>query len=85
MASAIDPQRLDGRVASLVQRHAMATWDEGGSLRERVSGCPEIGALLSPEEIERVFSLEEALRHVGAIFERTLAAEFEPSGTEGTS
>ena len=57
----------------------MATWDEGGSLRERVSASPEITALLSPEEIERVFSLDQALRHVEAIFQRTLAAESEPS------
>ena len=64
---------------ALVQGHAMATWDEGGSLRERVSLCPEITALLSPEEIGRAFSLGETLRHVGAIFERTLTAEHEPS------
>ena len=64
---------------ALVQGHAMATWDEGGSLRERVSASPELTALLSPEEIERVFSLDQALRHVEAIFQRTLAAESEPS------
>ena len=64
---------------ALVQGHAMATWDEGGSLRERVSASPEITALLSPEEIEGVFSLDHALRHVEAIFQRTLAAESEPS------
>jgi hypothetical protein len=29
--------------------------------------------VLSKEEIDRAFSLEEALRHVDAIFERTLA------------
>ena len=64
---------------ALVQRHAMLVWDEGGSLRDRVSKCPEITALLSNEEIDEAFSLDRALRHVGAIFKRTLAAEHEPS------
>jgi adenylosuccinate lyase len=61
-----------------VQGHAMATWDEGGDFRDRVLADPRIGALLSKEEIERAFSLEQALRHVDAIFERTLA----PGGSE---
>lgn len=56
----------------LVQGHAMATWDEGGEFRDRVVGDAEITQLLSKEEIDRVFSLDEALRHVDAIFERTL-------------
>jgi adenylosuccinate lyase len=61
-----------------VQGHAMATWDEGGDFRDRVLADPRITALLSKEEIERAFSLEQALRHVDAIFERTLA----PGGSE---
>jgi adenylosuccinate lyase len=60
---------------ALVQRHAMDTWDRGGDYRERVLGDPEITALLSKEEIDRAFSLEQALRHVDAIFERTLGAD----------
>jgi adenylosuccinate lyase len=58
---------------ALVQRHAMDTWDRGGDFRERILGDAEIGAVLSKEEIDRAFSLEQALRHVDAIFERTLA------------
>ena len=58
-----------------VQRHAMDTWDEGGDYRERILSDPEITAVLSKEEIDRVFSLEQALRHVDAIFERTLSRE----------
>jgi adenylosuccinate lyase len=60
---------------ALVQRHAMETWDRGGDFRERVLGEPGITAVLKKEEIERAFSLDEALRHVDAIFERTLALE----------
>ena len=58
---------------ALVQRHAMDTWDHGGEYRERILADPEITALLSKEEIDRAFSLEQALRHVDAIFERTLS------------
>jgi adenylosuccinate lyase len=58
----------------LVQRHALETWERGGEFRDRVLGDPEIAARLSKEEIERAFSLEAALRHVDAIFERTLGA-----------
>jgi len=56
-----------------VQKHAMDTWDHGGDFRERVLADPEIARVLAKEEIERAFSLDEALRHVDAIFERTLA------------
>ena len=59
----------------LVQGHAMDTWDKGGDFRERVLADPEIPRLLSKEEIERAFSLDEALRHVDAIFARTLTPE----------
>jgi adenylosuccinate lyase len=57
----------------MVQRHAMETWDRGGQLRERVLADAEITAKLSKEEIDAAFSLDDALRHVDAIFERTLA------------
>ncbi len=57
---------------ALVQRHALETWDRGGDFRERILAEPRIGELLSKEEIDRAFSLEESLRHVDAIFERTL-------------
>jgi adenylosuccinate lyase len=57
---------------ALVQGHAMDTWEKGGDYRDRVLADPKITERLSKEEIDRAFSLEEALRHVGAIFERTL-------------
>ena len=59
----------------LVQGHAMATWEQGGDFRDRIVGDPKITEHLSKEEIDRVFSLEHALRHVDAIFERTLSEE----------
>ncbi|MDJ0851261.1 MAG: adenylosuccinate lyase [Myxococcota bacterium] len=57
---------------ALVQGHAMDTWEKGGDYRDRVLADPKITEMLSKEEIDRAFSLEEALRHVDAIFERTL-------------
>ena len=60
---------------ALVQQHAMETWDHGGDYRERVLADPKITERLSTEEIDRAFSLDEALRHVDAIFERTLEGE----------
>jgi len=59
----------------LVQGHAMATWENGGDFRERVLADPEITSQLSKDEIDQAFSLEHALRHVDAIFERTLAED----------
>ncbi len=57
---------------ALVQRHAMDTWDKGGDYRDRVLADPAITETLSKEEIDRAFSLEQSLRHIDAIFERTL-------------
>jgi adenylosuccinate lyase len=56
----------------LVQRHAMDTWERGGDFRERVLADPAIAEVLAKEEIDRAFDLGHALRHVDAIFERTL-------------
>jgi len=56
----------------LVQGHAMQTWENGGDFRERILADPEITRHMSKEEIDQAFSLEHALRHIDAIFERTL-------------
>jgi len=63
----------------LVQGHAMATWEQGGDFRARIAGDPAIAKVLSREEIERVFSLEAALRNVNAIFARALGRAGEAS------
>ena len=52
------------------QRNAMRVWDEGGEFQTLVADDEDIRAHLSPEEIERVFSLDTYLRHVHEIFER---------------
>ncbi|MGH9941474.1 MAG: adenylosuccinate lyase [Pyrinomonadaceae bacterium] len=53
-----------------VQRHAMKTWDEGGSFRERVLADPEITARVPREQVEKVFALDTYLRNVDAVFAR---------------
>lgn len=59
---------------ALVQKHAMDTWDHGGDYRERILSDSKIMEMMSKEEVDRAFSLDEALRHTDAIFDRTLAA-----------
>ena len=53
-----------------VQRNAMSAWDEGGELRTLVLKDKDITALLSAEQIDRVFSLDTYLRNVNQIFAR---------------
>jgi adenylosuccinate lyase len=68
---------------ALVQRHAMRAWDEGADFRELVRADPEIRARLAPWEIEEVFRLDRALRHVDAIFRRVFGEVARPARTEG--
>ncbi len=67
------------RAYSLVQKHALKTWDcmnENGSLKEdetllaRVSRDKEILELISLKELKEVFSLDRHLKHVDYIFNR---------------
>jgi adenylosuccinate lyase len=67
---------------ALVQSHAMAIWKEVGegrvppdAFQQRALADPEMNKVLSREEIERVFRLDETLRHVDAIFARALSEE----------
>ncbi len=71
---------------ALVQGHAMEIWERAtrgpvspDAFRERIAGDARIGKVLSAEEVARVFSLEEALGRVDAIFERALG----PGSTSG--
>jgi len=53
-----------------VQRNAMKAWDEGRDLKTLVTSDKEITALLSADEIDRVFSLDTYLRNIDQIFAR---------------
>jgi adenylosuccinate lyase len=51
-----------------VQRAAMKTWKGEGTLVENAKREPEIAARLSPEEIDRLCSLDIHFKHVDATF-----------------
>jgi adenylosuccinate lyase len=58
----------------LIQRNAMAVWQEGGQLKERLAQDPEVAAHLAPDEIEAVFDLRYHLKHVDIIFKKVFAS-----------
>jgi len=54
----------------LVQRNALAAWDEQRDFRELVASDSEITTRLNPDALARAFDLSDALRHVDVIFDR---------------
>jgi adenylosuccinate lyase len=54
----------------LVQRNALAAWDEERDFRELVASDPGIAARLDPETLAATFDLDDALRHLDVLFER---------------
>jgi adenylosuccinate lyase len=59
----------------LVQRNAMRSFHEQRDFRELLLGDAEILAVMTPEEIDRTFSLDEQLKHVDTLFTRVFGAE----------
>ena len=57
----------------LVQRNALAAWDEERDFRELVEVDPEIAARLDGDALTEAFDLRDALRHVDVLFERLAA------------
>jgi adenylosuccinate lyase len=54
----------------LVQRNAMAAWDEGRHLKELLKSDPDVTQHLDPDEIEGCFDPARYLRHAEEIFKR---------------
>jgi adenylosuccinate lyase len=54
----------------LVQRNALAAWDEERDFHELVGADPEVAARLDPEALAAAFDLGDALRHLDVLFER---------------
>lgn len=52
----------------IVQRNAMAAWDEGGTLRDRLAGDSEV--TLGAEVLDRCFSTERFLTNADIVFDR---------------
>ena len=57
----------------LVQRSALAAWDEERDFRELLAADAEVTARLGPDELAEAFDLGRALEHVDVLFERLAA------------
>jgi adenylosuccinate lyase len=55
---------------ALVQRNAMAAWDENRPLAELLKSDPDVTEHLDPDEIEECFDPSRYLRNTGVVFER---------------
>jgi adenylosuccinate lyase len=55
---------------ALVQRNAMAAWEEGRHLKELLKDDPDVTEHLDPDEIESCFDASRYLEKTGTIFER---------------
>jgi adenylosuccinate lyase len=58
---------------AVVQQHALAAFDGGATLRERVQQDARIAALMTPDHVDEIFDLRRHLAQVGLIMERALA------------
>jgi adenylosuccinate lyase len=54
----------------LVQGHAMQCWESGRDFREATAADPEIQRYLTPEQLEKTFSVQRQLSHIDALFAR---------------
>ena len=54
----------------LVQRNAMAVWQNKGTLRELLGADEDIAKWLSAEELDQAFDLEKQMEHVDTIYKR---------------
>ena len=57
-----------------VQRNAMRVWDEGADFETLVCNDSDITTHLTPTEIKQVFSIQNRLKHIDAIFERVFGS-----------
>ena len=58
---------------AVVQRNAMAVWDEGGSFLEKLNADPEVSGALSGADLAVLFDPAYHTRHVDEIFERVFS------------
>ena len=59
----------------LVQKNAMATWQEGGSFLERLSADSEVTGAIPVAELEKMFDLKPHMRHVDTTFRRVFGRD----------
>jgi adenylosuccinate lyase len=56
----------------LVQRNALAAWDQEVALRSLLEADADVAAVLSAADLDQIFDLDALLVHVDEIFDRTL-------------
>jgi len=61
-----------------VQRNAMRVWDEGLDFKSLLKSDADLQKFLSEEEIDRIFDLEDKLRHVPDVFKRVFGSAEAP-------
>jgi adenylosuccinate lyase len=57
----------------MVQKQAMRAWKENKDFRELVASDSEIGSCLNKEEVDRLFDVNQQLKHVDTIFSRVFS------------
>lgn len=69
----IDDGLTRAEAYQIVQRNAMKTWDEGGTLRDRLASDPSV--TLDAETLDTCFSFDRFLGNAAVVFERLENAE----------
>ncbi|MBD3162642.1 MAG: adenylosuccinate lyase [Candidatus Eisenbacteria bacterium] len=64
------------RAYRIVQTHAMATWEEGGSFRDRLRADPEVARAIDDDRLDAIFDLDRFLVRVPEIFDVALAVDW---------
>jgi len=62
----------------LIQRNAMAVWNEGGTFKDRLRADPEVMEHLPEDDLEILFDMDYYLKHVDTIFSQVFD-ESEPT------
>jgi adenylosuccinate lyase len=61
----------------IVQGHAMRAWEEGGAFADRLAADPEVRRHLDAERLSGLFDPSYYLRHLDAIYRRSLEPPWE--------
>jgi adenylosuccinate lyase len=61
----------------IVQRRAMETWESGGEFLDRLTSDDEVAEMIDPAALRALFDPKHYLRHLDALFDRTLGAAWE--------
>jgi adenylosuccinate lyase len=69
----LDSGRTRDEAYQIVQRNAMKTWDDGGTLLEHLQADPDVG--LEEDTLAACFTTERFLKNTGVVFEKLAEAE----------